>query len=619
MKPSTAFIFQATVWTFVNGQSVQLFPFTATGTNVTATCAAVLNQNVSCDASLLELGQFGLPHGLPELLPASQLTSLCTTTCSASLATWQRRIQGACGSVYWPDPNGDGGSFLPSALAETFAEVYQAVCLQNSAGTICNSEIASVLSFDAANQNFTGTPSTSAICNTCVLSALQTQLAMPLASRPDIFSYFSSLTSSCGSTTGFSPSPTPSGTTYTIAGTPTATPTCAGKTYTISASDTCQSISTSQGISTYDLIWNNNLTSACDNFPTSGTLCIPSSASCETYTVLATDTCYSIQSKFSLLYSQIISWNPSLGVSCEGLDATVGLVICVSTPGGAWINPNTSDVSTVAPPPISLPTPTLLTGSLTAMTMLPAATYVPYSSNLTTSYANSTRMDCISYITAPFMVNSTDNNNTYTATSSSCSDAALAYGVSLSDFLLWNPELNGTNPCVLASNTQYCVQAAAVQAQNITDYCIEYQIPDAGYDCLSFAAQAGIDPTQFVEWNPTVGSDCSNFLPGLQYCVAVYHYKQPGYTSNCNQFAVANDTNWADLPCQIIETQYGLSHARFIAWNPAVLDNCTGLYPGYDYCVSIPHYVPTYTTTTPFSPSFTPTGTNTIRPSETVT
>ncbi|KAI1281722.1 carbohydrate-binding module family 50 protein [Xylaria sp. FL0933] len=345
MKPPTtsAFVLQATAtiwWTisFVKGQSVQLFPFTATSTNISATCAAVLNQNVTCDASLLDLNQqFGLPHGLPALVPASQLASLCTPACAFSLAAWERRIQGACGGTrYWLDSNGDGGSFLPSAIAETFLEIYNSTCLMNSVGNICNSEIASVLSFDAMNQNFTGTPPTSVICNTCVLSAIQTQLEMPLASKPDIASYFSSLTSSCGSTTGFKPSPTPTGTTFTIAATPTAKPTCVGKTYTIGVSDTCQGISISQGISTYNLIWNNNLTSACENFPTSGTLCIPSAASCTPYTVLATDTCPSIQSKFSLLYSQLISWNPSLGVACQGLDATIGFVICVSTPGGSW-------------------------------------------------------------------------------------------------------------------------------------------------------------------------------------------------------------------------------------------------------------------------------------------
>ncbi|KAI3336890.1 hypothetical protein HD806DRAFT_475086 [Xylariaceae sp. AK1471] len=591
----------ATVWwmtSSVNSQTVQLFPFTAMNTTLSDTCIYVLNDNVTCDVTLLSLEQqYGLPHGLPALLPASELTTLCTPACSFSLVGWVRRIQGACGGTqYWPNSNGDGGSFLPSSIAETFLEFYNSVCMTNSAGKICNTEIASVLKFDATSQNFTETPATSAICNTCVLSAIQTQLAMPLASKPDIASYFSSLTSSCGSTTGFKPSPTPTGTTFTIAATPAASPRCVGKTYTIGASDTCQKISASQGISTYDLIWNNNLTSACENFPKSGTLCIPLVASCETYTVLATDTCSSIQSKFSLLYSQLISWNPSLGVACQGLSATVGFAICVSTPGGSWINPNASDISTVAPPPTSLPAPTLLTGSMTAMTALPSATYVAYSSNMTTPYANSTRMDCISYITAPFLISITDNNDT--VTSSSCSDAAAAYGVSLADFLLWNPDLSNNTSCVLADNVQYCAQITAVQAQDITDYCIEYQIPSSGHDCFSFAGQAGVDPSQFVLWNPSVGSDCSKFTPGLQYCVAVYHYQQPGIIPICNQFIVANETDWLDLPCQIIETKYGLSHARFVAWNPSVLNNCTEIYTGYDYCVSVPYYTPSYTSTT---------------------
>ncbi|KAI1108518.1 hypothetical protein F5Y14DRAFT_82245 [Nemania sp. NC0429] len=591
----------AAVWlaaSFVNGQTVQLFPLTPINTTISATCLAVMNQNVTCDVSLLSLKQkFGLPHGLPALLPAPKLTSLCTPACVSSLQNWERRIQGACGGTqYWPDSNGDGGSFLPSSIAETFLEFYNAVCIKNSAGKLCNTEIASVLKFDATSQNFTATPPTSAICNTCVLSAIQTQLAMPLASKPDIASYFSSLTSSCGSTTGFKPSPTPTGTTFTITATPAASPRCVGKTYTIGASDTCQKISTSQGISTYDLLWNNNLTKGCENFPKSGTLCIPSAASCETYTVLATDTCASIQTKFKLLYSQLIAWNPSLGIACQALSETVGFAICVSTPGGSWINPNASDTSTLTPPPTSLPAPTLLTGSLTAMSALPSATYVAYSSNLTTPYANSSRMDCISYITAPFLISITDNN--HTVTSSSCSDAAAAYGVSLADFLLWNPDLSNKTPCVLADNVQYCAQITALEAQDVTDYCTEYQIPAPGHDCFSFAAQVGVDPSQFVLWNPSVGSDCAKFKPGLQYCVSVYHYKQPGITSNCNQFTVANETDWLDLPCQIIETKYGVSHARFVAWNPSVLNNCTQMYTGYDYCVSIPHYVPTYTSTT---------------------
>ncbi|KAI0141569.1 hypothetical protein GGR57DRAFT_404025 [Xylariaceae sp. FL1272] len=610
MPPSTysAFVIRAAttiLWTtsLVNGQSVKLFYFTrAENATLTTTCEAVLNQNVTCDASLLGLEtQFGLPYGLPPLLPASQLTSLCTAQCAASLASWERRIQGACGGTeYWPNLNGDGGSFLPSLVAETYLEIYNSICLTNSAGALCNTNIASALSFDATNQKFTATPPTSAICNTCVLSALQTQLAMPLASKPDISSMFKSWTSSCKSTTGFSPKPTPTGTTFTISATAMPSPTCAGKIYTLKSSDTCQSVSTSQEISTADMIWENNLTSHCENFPTSGTLCIPSAANCEPYTVLGTDTCSSIQSKFGILYSQLISWNPSLGIGCQALNSTVGLVICVSTPGGGWINPNTSDVSTIAPPPSTLQTPTLLTGALTAMSALPTATYVPYSTNKTTPYANNTRLDCTSYITAPFRVNVTSVNGTSViTTSSSCSAAAAAYGVSLLDFLLWNPGLgNDTTSCTLTPMRQYCAQITSARAEDVTDACVKFQIPSPGYDCDNFMAQSGIEPSEFVRWNPSVGSDCSKFSPGTEYCVGVYHYKQPGITTNCNLFAVANDTNWAHQPCQIIETKFGLSHARFVAWNPAVLTNCTEMYSGYDYCVSIPHYVPTYTTTT---------------------
>jgi hypothetical protein len=48
-------------------------------------------------------------------------------------------------------------------------------------------------------------------------------------------------------------------------------------------------------------------------------------------------------------------------------------------------------------------------------------------------------------------------------------------------------------------------------------------------------------------------------------------------------------------PCDIIETKFGLQHARFVAWNPSVNVNCTNLRYGYGYCVSIPNYKPTYT------------------------
>ncbi len=226
--------------------------------------------------------------------------------------------------------------------------------------------IAGILSIDAVNQKQLGTPGAcliqshyvyprlsrprlnsgrrqarAAACDGCVLSALQTQLAMPLASKDDIATVLSSLTASCGSTIGFAPNKPPTATTFTISATngPVDPPSCVGTTYTVSNTDKCQDVSTLEGISTYDLLWSNNLTAWCEDFPKSGSLCIPRSAICKPYTVKTEDTCGSIQQAFGISYAQIVAWNPPLGLGCQGLDKSVGYVICVSPPGGAWVDP----------------------------------------------------------------------------------------------------------------------------------------------------------------------------------------------------------------------------------------------------------------------------------------
>ncbi|KKP02983.1 LysM domain-containing protein [Trichoderma harzianum] len=252
----------------------------------------------------------------------------------------------------------------------------------------------------------------------------------------------------------------------------------------------------------------------------------------------------------------------------------VGYAICVSNPGGNYVNPSPTTII-----PSSTAT-SLWTYSLPAMTSYPNATYV--ASTADAPYANGTRMDCTNYFTAPILTNYTGNGTT----SFNCQDAVSQFDIDMADFLTWNPSLSALNPCTMTNNTHSCVQKATAPP---------------GYDCIGFTSRHGIDQDQFALWNPEVGSDCAQFKIGTQYCIDVLHYRQPGITSNCNKFVAANNTNWVELPCQIIETEFGISHARFIAWNPAVQDNCTGLYLGYDYCVSIPNYRPTYTSTTPFA------------------
>jgi len=116
-----------------------------------------------------------------------------------------------------------------------------------------------------------------------------------------------------------------------------------------------------------------------------------------------------------------------------------------------------------------------------------------------TPYANETRQDCATYMTGYSLTNLSTN-----ATITSCSEIASGYGVSLTDFLNWNPSLNSSNPCVVEPNLQYCVQMYGTNATNITPYCTQYELAEPGVDCFNFTANYAIQPAPFSAWNPTV-------------------------------------------------------------------------------------------------------------------
>lgn len=123
-------LLQSLIWTTATAQ-VQLVNATqaSINTTVSSTCLAVLNQAVTCDPSIT-LFQGSKLSGIPFFFNATQLAKLCTTTCSSALATWERRIAGACGSTYWPSPQGT--QYLPASLAQAYVEAFNSTCLQNS-------------------------------------------------------------------------------------------------------------------------------------------------------------------------------------------------------------------------------------------------------------------------------------------------------------------------------------------------------------------------------------------------------------------------------------------------------------------------------------------------------
>ena len=102
-----------------------------------------------------------------------------------------------------------------------------------------------------------------------------------------------------------------------------------------------------------------------------------------------------------MTYAQMLAWNPIFDLTCSNLNSSVGLEICVSSPGGTYTVPS----ATIA----------------TITTATTAAT-VP------TNAANGTNIDCGAWYEA--------ESGDY------CNLLVLRFGISLADFLVLNPEVN---------------------------------------------------------------------------------------------------------------------------------------------------------------------------------
>ncbi|KAL7622472.1 hypothetical protein AAE478_007978 [Parahypoxylon ruwenzoriense] len=193
------------------------------------------------------------------------------------------------------------------------------------------------------------------------------------------------------------------------------------------------------------------------------------------------------------------------------------------------------------------------------------------------------------------------------------------------EFMSWNPALNGS--CnALRIGYWYCVAnfgsnlplpptlaangtvVPSPKAWGSTGDCTSWFLPSSGsHNCRTIALAFGtFSESDFISWNPSVWSDCSNFKNDIYYCVAVPSTPstrtapipsttspptamptQPGTAAYCDRLWLVglSDT------CDSIATANGLSIDELIAWNTALaLDaNTTDCKPVPDFyvCVSL--------------------------------
>ncbi|KAF7535385.1 hypothetical protein G7054_g5456 [Neopestalotiopsis clavispora] len=412
------------------------------------------------------------------------LAAVCTTSCQSALTTYIRRINQACGTTRYD--GGDGFMYLAAFGAESVYERYQAL----------GHYVGDAHIFRTGVPNGTGERD----------KRLQ---------RDDL-----------GADVGDAD--------HLVFG---------GTTYAIQAGDTCESVSTKNHINSAALLQANGLPAYCAGFPTSGSLCIPSAMQCTPYAPGLGETCDTIASRLGLTKPQLVSWNPEVGPLCGNIGklASKNMVLCASNPGGSWVDPSPGED---APTSTTTAYTLVVTNSGSAFSLFPSATaqatLLP-NENYVTPFANGSWENCEVYATPPVVMDLANGTVSY-----ACEDVAAAYGITMDELLLWNPGINTTGgfdvPCELSFMFQYCVQPTLTLAADTVPECIFSALAPPAWTCDVFAQRYNISKAAVAAWNPSVGTDCSEFIPGNTYCAAVEHYKPAGTISTCSYWSMANDT-----------------------------------------------------------------------------
>ncbi|KAF9882733.1 hypothetical protein FE257_005337 [Aspergillus nanangensis] len=142
------------------------------------------------------------------------------------------------------------------------------------------------------------------------------------------------------------------------------------------------------------------------------------------------------------------------------------------------------------------------------------------------------------------------------------------------------------------------------------DICDAFHLVQAGDTCDTITAKYKISTTQFIAWNPAVGSTCSGMWTNTYACVSIIGHN-PSSTTTTTTTTAPPTTTSASSPCptqsgliSICETFYKAQQSDtyeiiaqqkfpyiyslplFKRWNPAVGENCDNLRPGYYYCIA---------------------------------
>ncbi|KJR85305.1 LysM domain protein [Sporothrix schenckii 1099-18] len=247
----------------------------------------------------------------------------------------------------------------------------------------------------------------------------------------------------------------------------------------------------------------------------------------------ATDTCATIAAAWGLNVGQFAVYNPITGWNCsDGVIA--GETYCVEQNYGLSALPTSPSITPPLPSPTSGDPSSGGTGTGTGTETVSAPTTptAPNGSPIPSPVQDGITPDCISFYKV--------------AKGDTCAKVVKKFGTfSLSDFYAWNPAV-GTDCSGLWIDTYVCVGTTATST------------------------------TKPTTSKPTSSSPTGSPLPSPT---------QDGLTDKCTRFykVVKGDT------CAKIVAKYGtFSLDDFYGWNPAIGNDCSGLWLDTYVCVGVP-------------------------------
>ena len=287
------------------------------------------------------------------------------------------------------------------------------------------------------------------------------------------------------------------------------------------------------------------------------------------------DQCAAIAKQYGITLSQLVEYNPEVKADCTGL--WLGYYVCVSVIG---VDPS----STITPPPTTTPTNGIATPT-------------------------------------PIRPGMVDNCDTFYKVEEGdvCSDIAQNYGITLGQFVKYNPEVNADcsglwlgyyvcvsiigdspTPPTTTSTPTNGVPTPTPTRPGMVSNCDAFYKVESGDECGVIAKNHGISLTQLYKWNTEIGTDCSGLWADYYICVSVIGVDpiptttngngvatptptQAGMTGNCNEFhKVVNGDN-----CVSIAKNAGISLSSFYAWNKGVGSDCKSLWLSYYVCIGV--------------------------------